>query len=376
MSRIFNRPMFKRGGSAGQGITSGLAPRKRLGFKDGLSTQQRLLGAVGQRPSGIYDFLTDWGLRMASASPKGNVLQTAAAEAIDPYEKFVKGKQGEENLLRQVALEAEGIDIKAEQAALAAEAEANLKRELLKTRGEQQKELYGLEKAEDLEALVQARAAENIAEGVFNNYAHSKNEAEWTYIGSKKYTDRNIGGVLSMEQATSGKAQSKFAKKQGKKNGVGTIYFDPYGNRVLEIARVDGEYALIPVVGASEDTVIEGTVTEGDTKKVVDWDIEIEQEKFKEQPKFTEEYLRKRFDAYVRKIKSIVEADITTAASRGSQAVPSISAEDTVFWRNYQKDPEKAYQRWKNKITNWAVKQKKQKEVSERIGSGVNYGLE
>ena len=25
MSRIFNRPMFKRGGSAGEGITSGLA---------------------------------------------------------------------------------------------------------------------------------------------------------------------------------------------------------------------------------------------------------------------------------------------------------------------------------------------------------------
>jgi hypothetical protein len=370
MSRIFNRPMFKRGGSAGQGITSGLAPRKRLGFKDGLSTQQRLLGAVGQRPSGIYDFLTDWGLRMVSAPPSGNVLQTAAAEAIDPYEKFVKGKQGEENLLRQVALEAEGIDIKAEQAALAAEAEADLKRELLKTRGEQQKELYGLEKTEDLEALVQARAAENIAEGVFNNYAHSKNEAEWTYIGSKKYTDRNIGGVLTMEQATSGKKQNKFANKQGKKNGVGTIYYDPYGDRVLEIARGDDGYVLIPVVGASADTV-----TEGDTKKVVDWDIEIEQEKFKDQPKFTEEYLRKRFDAYVRKIKSIVEADITTAASRGSQAVPSISAEDTVFWRNYQADPERAYQRWKNKITNWAVKQKKQKEVSERIGSGVNYGL-
>ena len=268
MSRIFSRPMFKRGGSAGQGITSGLAPTQRLGFKDGLSTQQRLLGAVGQRPSGIYDFLTDWGLRMASATPKGNVLQTAAAEAIEPYEKFVKGKQGEENLLRQVALEAEGIDIKAEQSALAAEAEANLKRELLKTRGEQQKELYEIEKGENLEALVQARAAENIAEGVFNNYAHSKNEAEWTYIGSKKYTDRNIGGVLSMEQATSGKAQSKFAKKQGKKNGVGTIYFDPYGNRVLEIARVDGEYSLIPVVDASEDTVIEGTVTEGDAGEI------------------------------------------------------------------------------------------------------------
>ena len=258
--RILNRPMFKRGGSTGQGITSGLTPRKR--YAQGSSTQERLLRAIGPRKTGVYDFLTDWGLRMASATPKGNVLQTAVAEAIEPYDKFVKGKQGEENLLRQVALEGEGIDIKAEQAALAAEAEADLKRELLKTRGEQQKELYEIEKGENLEALVQARAAENIAEGKYNNYAHSRNDAEWTYIGSKEYKDRKNGGVLTVEQSIPGKTQSEFAKKQGKKNGVGTIYYDPFADRVLEIARVDDEYVLIPVEGGSEDAVIETKTTE------------------------------------------------------------------------------------------------------------------
>jgi len=252
--------MFKRGGSTGQGITSGLTPRKR--YAQGSSTQERLLRAIGPRKTGVYDFLTDWGLRMASATPKGNVLQTAVAEAIEPYDKFVKGKQGEENLLRQVALEGEGIDIKAEQAALAAEAEADLKRELLKTRGEQQKELYEIEKGENLEALVQARAAENIAEGKYNNYAHSRNDAEWTYIGSKEYKDRKNGGVLTVEQSIPGKTQSEFAKKQGKKNGVGTIYYDPFADRVLEIARVDDEYVLIPVEGGSEDAVIETKTTE------------------------------------------------------------------------------------------------------------------
>ena len=260
MSRIFNRPMFKRGGSAGQGITSGL---NRPGYNTGgSSTTDRLLKAIGQRPSGVYDFLTEWGLNMASASPTGNVLQTGAAQAKGPYGRFVKGKQNEDNLLRQVALEGEGIDIKAEQAALAAEAEANLKRELLKTRGEQQKELYEIEKGENLDALVQARASENITEGIFNNYTHAKNEAEWTYKGSKEYADRNIGGVLSMERATPGKKQDKFAKDQAKKNGVGTIYFDPYGNRVLEISIVDGEYALRPVIGAAEDTAVEASQEE------------------------------------------------------------------------------------------------------------------
>jgi len=165
--RIFNRPMFRLGGSTGQGITSGLTPRK--GYATGSSTQERLLRAIGPRKTGVYDFLTDWGLRMASATPSGNVLQTGAKQAIEPYERFVKGKQGEENLLRQVALEGEGIDIKAEQAALAAEAEGKLKKELLKTRGEQQKELYELEKGENLDALILSKTAEDMAEGKYNN---------------------------------------------------------------------------------------------------------------------------------------------------------------------------------------------------------------
>ena len=97
MSRIFNRPMFKRGGSAGQGITSGL---NRPGYANGLDVQKvkelrdQTLGMYGQPPRGygVYDFLTDWGLRMASATPKGNVLQTAASEAIEPHQKLMAGK--------------------------------------------------------------------------------------------------------------------------------------------------------------------------------------------------------------------------------------------------------------------------------------------
>jgi len=97
MSRIFSRPMFKRGGSAGQGITSGL---DRPGYANGLDVQKvkelrdQTLGMYGQPPRGygVYDFLTDWGLRMASATPKGNVLQTAASEAIEPHQKLMAGK--------------------------------------------------------------------------------------------------------------------------------------------------------------------------------------------------------------------------------------------------------------------------------------------
>ena len=270
MSRVLKRPMFKMGGPASAGITSGLSRRGYHAGGNELSTQERLLRAVGPRKSNVYDFLTEWGLNMASMPPQGNVIQTGMAAAKDPHARFLKGKESEENLLRQVALEGEGIDIKAEQAALAAEAEAQLKRELLKTRGEQQKELYNLEKSDIQKQLIENEALRSITEGIYNNITTATNAATWTFETSKNYKDRKIGGIL-----TQGMLDNKnFAKDKGKKKGgVGTVYYDPFSDRVLEIAVVgekeDGwftspTYVLRPVIGAAEDTTAEAVTSTGD----------------------------------------------------------------------------------------------------------------
>ena len=253
--------MFKMGGSTGAGITSGLS---RQGYHEGgsgLSTQERLLRAVGPRKSNVYDFLTEWGLNMASMPPQGNVIQTGMAAAKDPHERFLKGKESEDNLLRQVALEGEGIDIKAEQAKLASDAEHALKRELLDTRLKADKDLYELEKGDLTKQLIEQRAQEKIANNEFNNYATAINEATWVYEGSKEYTDRTIGGVLTQKNLEN----KKYAKNQKKKNPLGTVYYDPFSNRVLELAQnADGDYVLSPVVGAAEDTTAEAVTLTGD----------------------------------------------------------------------------------------------------------------
>jgi hypothetical protein len=120
MSRIFNRPMFKRGGSAGQGITSGLdRPGYSLGnsvdIDEVIRLKEKMKPLYGQPPQGygVYDFLTDWGLRMASATPSGNVLQTAAKEAIEPHERLMAGK-GEAEMAEYLS------DVKATDQALGA----------------------------------------------------------------------------------------------------------------------------------------------------------------------------------------------------------------------------------------------------------------
>ena len=104
MSRVLKRPMFKLGGSTGEGITSGLS---RRGYKaagsvdwgevDVLSEQiKNRYGAVPRQGYNVWDFLTEWGLNMASSPPMGNVLQTAAGTAREPYSKMVEGKGKDE----------------------------------------------------------------------------------------------------------------------------------------------------------------------------------------------------------------------------------------------------------------------------------------
>ena len=99
MSRTLKRPMFKMGGSTGTGITSGL---DRPGYKDAgtvqaaLDTTQKSLTALDQfrdkqtgfMPGALPGFLTSFGLNLLATPPRGNIFQTAAVAAQDPFKTF------------------------------------------------------------------------------------------------------------------------------------------------------------------------------------------------------------------------------------------------------------------------------------------------
>jgi len=265
MNRLYKRPMFRKGGSAdsaGTGITSGLAPRQGYAqpgtVKQNDSSRQRIMNAMGANPPkrNFYDFLTNFGLDIASrpsAGPGfGGLITTAAQSAKGPYETFSKARNADSNLMRQVGMESEIMDINKENAAAAAAAKDASAMSRLETQIQADKDLYDREKGENLSALITARAQESIADGKFNNYNAATNEAEWTFRKSKDYKDKTIGGVLSEKQSNDAKSQAKFAKSQGKKNGVGKIYYDPYKDQVLEVAVVEGDYVLRPVGGVEE----------------------------------------------------------------------------------------------------------------------------
>ena len=82
-SRTLTRPMFRIGGSAGTGITSGLdQPRKEL--RQGTNPYDMGNFAPGTFPG----FLTSFGLDLLSRPPSGNIFQTAALSARGPFRDF------------------------------------------------------------------------------------------------------------------------------------------------------------------------------------------------------------------------------------------------------------------------------------------------
>jgi hypothetical protein len=103
MNRTLKRPMFRIGGSAGTGITSGLdQPRKQ--YANGTPNPY----APTFQTAGLPGFLTSFGLNLLSTPPQGNIFQTAATAARGPFDQLQASQA------RQRQLEAEKAFLRSE----------------------------------------------------------------------------------------------------------------------------------------------------------------------------------------------------------------------------------------------------------------------
>ena len=144
MNRVLQRPMFRIGGSAGTGITSGLdQPQKmanggRTGYANGTPSFQA---------TGLPGFLTQFGLNLLSQSPTGNIFQTAATAAQEPFRNFqasqaaaastAEDRAFQEKLLeRQIASDEAIAAMKQKDSFFAAQTPEEQFRERLKVYGE------------------------------------------------------------------------------------------------------------------------------------------------------------------------------------------------------------------------------------------------
>jgi len=273
-NRILKRPMFRLGGSAeNEGIMNGMRKRYQQGSKpeDIDSTYQEGDFNVNptnqrttERPSfrdilvqspNLSPFLTEFGLNLLSQSPTGNIFQTAATAAKEPFQRL--------------------------QAKRAMGDERDFERELLERKLEVQKEIAsGDNKEYDL--------AYKLGLEKFENPALAKNFAEFyttiqPTVGTTYGTQ--FGGVLEQDvsQQKIARQVGKNLDKQGKLN---KIFYDVYTGSFKQLIKSpDGNYRFIAAAGAASVTDIEGETlpTEKDKRDEYREKINPELEKIRKQ---------------------------------------------------------------------------------------------
>ena len=258
MNRVLKRPMFRIGGSAGTGITSGLdQPRKQYaqGSEDRFMelvaelreqgfTQQEAIeearrrldmakgGRVGYangtpnfQPSGLPGFLTSFGLNLLGTPPRGNIFQTAAAAAQDPF-RTLQAQQASAMKTASDRAFAEKL----------AKEEREFEEGQLEKRLAVEREKIAAGDELSLNQLTQLYA-ENY-KGDPNAQIKASNHAN--YIKNilpelrGKVGDTQIGGIVEEDLSDVDKA-AKFAKRN--KNKVNKVFYDVNSGTLKKLVR-------------------------------------------------------------------------------------------------------------------------------------------
>jgi len=127
MSRVFKRPMFRKGGEVGGGIMSGM----RNNFKKGTpKPSERITAALEQFSEPAFDpvaqLLIQGGLRGFSETGGGSVVGNLAKAFEGPTADYFKAAQARRNVDREVALAGVEADIGADLEQQKIDAQANL----------------------------------------------------------------------------------------------------------------------------------------------------------------------------------------------------------------------------------------------------------
>ena len=266
MNRTLKRPMFRIGGSAGTGITSGLDRTGYAGnkptfkqFLDGLNQEQKQMqqenlfkeyqnflkrqqvaeqktmaadgGRIGYQQgsmpsfqaSGVPGFLTGFGLNLLATPPQGNIFQTAATAARDPFNQLQvsqarsREQQGERDFLR-------GERIAGDEAAM----------ERLETKIASDERIAG-NKTNDalynvmLEQYIEDDLPPQVAERAALFSTQNADTLRSAVTGTR------YGGVLTFD------IRDPNNQKQIRKNLDGKVVYDPFEDNYKYIVVRDGE---------------------------------------------------------------------------------------------------------------------------------------
>ena len=252
MNNLYKRPMFRKGGSAEGGITSGL---QRPGYNQGgvgkrvQDVMKEMQSVMPQRNTAkrrLGDLMIDFGIDIASRTPTGSgiggAISTALASAKEPFERFRQSRAASEGFEDKLALGAYDV-VKGEQ-----QSEKDF---------EQKKDLIRLEA--ELNPKLKKVFREEIPEVRINNYAASLQDSDLDFIANnsmeiaedivtfnvfkEKNPDsgpakKNFRGILPYEYDAKGKPVPNYESIT-----VGQVFYNPEDGLFYERIAEEGVIA-------------------------------------------------------------------------------------------------------------------------------------
>jgi hypothetical protein len=245
MNRTLKRPMFRIGGSAGTGITSGLDQPQKMANGGRTGYQQ------GSMPSfqaqGLPGFLTGFGLNLLATPPQGNIFQTAATAAREPFNQLQTSQarsrelQGERDFLRgETDRKIEAADIRLDKELASREKIAGMK-------------------DEDVNVMTYAEIYKDTSGAP--NMIKGKNAVDFFDTKYNELTGEYGVESVAVEPIDASVLQTQKALKLFRKQNPGAegkVFFDVASGTAVKLAKdaETGDLALVPATGVID--------TEGD----------------------------------------------------------------------------------------------------------------
>ena len=252
MSRIFRRPMFRKGGNVGEGIMTGIVDREMHNESNpnGVGAQNApvdfeqqyidKITAAGAGSQGM-DPLTAYLLAAGPAISSGTSFSDAVGKLADPNKQLIE-------LMNKRASDERNLKVGAAQFGL----EKGFEKSQTESDREFQERMLDKElkfKRQDLDNIdrdIENISKDQVSKGEYSNLQEARRINTWKYktIDSPELSGKKIGGLLKESDL---KNESKFAKNLLNKNKEGYVFYDRFNDRILEVGRIDGEPALIEI---------------------------------------------------------------------------------------------------------------------------------
>ena len=251
--------MFRIGGPANEGITSGLAPRQgyaESGMAQDYEEKLRMLQSVSMPPDrSRSDLMIDWGLGMVSGTPRGNILSTAAQEAKEPFQRYKESQARRGEMGTKLGLSAATSAM---------------------THSDKMKQIEAAAKYKNVDTALDDLTAYYLDE--YKDYYVAKNRAKFDLNLradiARTFGDSQVGGIIDQDALSTEALTKKWMKKNGGK--INMVFYDINDGQIKQLVQQPGTGTLgfevihpSVLTGAAVDTSV-GEVQEQEQEQKVD----------------------------------------------------------------------------------------------------------